>query len=61
MICFILLRMIEELKEICSEISFKNLLKIIGNNIFYALKIRNYERKRCKNLNQLQFEWTLPS
>ena len=61
MICFILLRMIEELKEICSEISFKNLLKIIGNNIFHALKIRNYGRKRCKNLNQLQFEWTLPS
>ena len=58
MISFILLRMAEELKTVCSEISIKNLLKIIGNSLFNCLKIRNYGRKHYKNPNQLQFAWT---
>jgi len=49
--------MMNELKEICSEISTKNLLKIIGNNMFYTLKPRNAGRNRYKDPNQLQFEW----
>lgn len=58
MICFVLLRMAEELKTVCSEISTKNLLKIIGNSLFNCLKIREYGRKYHKNPNQLQFAWT---
>ena len=61
MISFVLLRIAEELKTICSEISTKNLLKIIGNSLFNCLKLRNYGRKRYKNPNQLQFEWILTS
>ena len=57
LICFVLLHLMHELKEICSEISTKNLLKIIGNNMFFTLKPINYGRKRYKNPNQLQFEW----
>lgn len=59
MISFVLLRLADELKEICKEISSKNLLKIIGNSLFNCLKLRNYGRKRYKNPNQLQFEWGL--
>lgn len=59
LISFILLRMAEELKEVCQEITSKNLLKIIGNSLFNCLKLRDYGRKRYKNPNQLQFEWTL--
>ena len=57
MISFVLQRMAEELKEICKEISGKNLRKIIGNSLFNSLKTRKYGRKRNKNPNQLQFEW----
>ena len=59
LISFILLRMTEELKEVCREITSKNLLKIIGNSLFNCLKLRDYGRKRYKNPNQLQFEWVL--
>lgn len=59
LISFILLRMAEELKEVCREITSKNLLKIIGNSLFNCLKLRDYGRKRYKNPNQLQFEWVL--
>ena len=59
LISFVLLRMAEELKEVCSEITSKNLLKIIGNSLFNCLKLRDYGRKRYKNPNQLQFEWAL--
>lgn len=59
MISFVLLRMAEELKEVCQEITTKNLLKIIGNSLFNCLKLRDYGRKRYKNPNQLQFEWAL--
>lgn len=57
LISYVLLYLMNELKEICSEISTKNLLKIIGNNMFYTLKPINYGRKRFKNPNQLQFQW----
>ena len=59
MISFVLQRMAEELKIICSEITGKNLRKIIGNSLFNCLKLRDYGRKRYKNPNQLQFEWAL--
>ena len=59
LISFVLLRMTEELKEVCKEITSKNLLKIVGNSLFNCLKLRDYGRKRYKNPNQLQFEWTL--
>ena len=59
MISFVLQRMAEELQVICSEITGKNLRKIIGNSLFNCLKIRDYGRKRYKNPNQLQFEWVL--
>ena len=59
MIVFVLLRAAEELKEICMNISYKNLLKIVGNSLFNCLKLRDYGKKRYKNPNQLQFEWTL--
>ena len=58
MISFVLLRMAEELKNVCSDISIKNLLKIIGNSLFNCLRIREYGRKHYKNPNQLQFSWT---
>lgn len=57
LILYILLCMEKELKEICKNISMKNLLKIIGNNMFYTLKPINYGRKKYKNPNQLQFQW----
>lgn len=59
LISFVLLRMIEELKEICLDIPTKNLLKIIGNSLFNCLKLRDYSRKRQKNPNQLQFQFSL--
>ena len=59
LISFILLRMAEELREVCQEITAKNLLKIIGNSLFNCLKLRDYGRKRYKVPNQLQFEWIL--
>ena len=59
MISFVLQKMAEELKMICSKITGKNLRKIIGNSLFNSLKLRDYGRKRYKNPNQLQFEWTL--
>lgn len=59
MISFVLQRMAEELKQVCRDISQKNLRKIIGNSLFNCLKLRNYGRKRYKNPNQLQFEWVL--
>lgn len=59
LISFVLLHLMNELKEICSEISTKNLLKIIGNNMFYTLKPRSAGRRRYKNPNQLQIEWIL--
>ena len=58
LISFVLLHLMKELKQICSEISMKNLLKIIGNNMFYTLKERKYGRCRYKDPNQLQFQWT---
>lgn len=57
LISYVLLHLMNELKEICRNISTKNLLKIIGNNMFYTLKPRNYGRKKYKNPNQLQFLW----
>jgi len=57
LILYVLLCMEKELKEICKNISMKNLLKIIGNNMFYTLKPINYGRKKYKNPNQLQFQW----
>lgn len=57
LISFVLLHLMKELKQICSEISMKNLLKIIGNNMFYTLKPRKYGRHRFKDPNQLQFQW----
>lgn len=59
MISFVLQKIAEELKMICSKITGKNLRKIIGNSLFNCLKLRDYGRKRYKNPNQLQFEWTL--
>ena len=59
MISFVLQKIAEELKMICSKITGKNLRKIIGNSLFNSLKLRDYGRKRYKNPNQLQFEWTL--
>ena len=59
LISFVLLRMAEELKEVCQKISSKNLLKIVGNSLFNCLKVRDYGRKKYKNPNQLQFEWIL--
>jgi hypothetical protein len=59
LISFILLHLRNELMEICSEISKKNLLKIIGNNMFYTLKPRKAGRKKYKDPNQLQFQWIL--
>lgn len=59
LISFVLLRMAEELKTICTEISTKNLLKIIGNSLFNCLKVRKYGRCKYKNPNQLQFEWVM--
>lgn len=61
LISFVLLHLRNELMEICKEISTKNLLKIIGNNMFYTLKPRAYGRKCYKNPNQLQFQWDLSS
>lgn len=61
LISFVLLNLRNELKEICKDIPTKNLLKIIGNNMFYTLKPRQYGRRRYKNPNQLQFEWDLIS
>lgn len=57
LISFVLIHLMRELKQICSEISTKNLLKIIGNNMFYTLKPRKYGRSRYKDPNQLQFQW----
>lgn len=57
LISFVLIHLMRELKQICSEISTKNLLKIIGNNMFYTLKPRKYGRRRYKDPNQLQFQW----
>lgn len=59
MISFVLIKLADELKEVCKNISKKNLLKIIGNSMFNCLKLRDYGRKRWKNPNQLQFEWVL--
>ena len=59
MISFVLLRLAEEIREVCKAISTKNLLKIIGNSLFNCLKLRDYGRKRYKNPNQLQFEWCI--
>ena len=59
MIAFVLLRMAEEIQEICKNISFKNLLKLVGNSLFKCLKVRKYGRTRYKNPNQLQFEFLL--
>ena len=47
------------LKIICTKISTKNLLKIIGNSLFNCLKVRKYGRCKYKNPNQLQFEWVM--
>ena len=57
LISFVLIHLMRELKQICSEISTKNLLKIIGNNMFYTLKPRKYGRRHYKDPNQLQFQW----
>ena len=57
LISFVLIHLMNELKEICREISIKNLLKIIGNNMFYTLKPRKYGRQQYKDPNQLQFQW----
>jgi putative transposase len=59
MISFVLIKLANDLREVCENISTKNLLKIIGNSIFNCLKLRDYGRKRWKNPNQLQFEWVL--
>ena len=48
MISFVLQKMAEELKMICSKITGKNLRKIIGNSLFNSLKLRDYGRKRYK-------------
>lgn len=57
MISFVLLKLANELKEICNNIPIKILLKIIGNNLFNCLKLRNRDRMRWKDPNQLQFQW----
>lgn len=61
MISFVLLRLMEELKEICTNMPIRMLEKIVGNNLFNCLKIRKYGRKKWKNLNQLQFSWAFSS
>lgn len=55
MISFVLLRLMEELKEICVNMPLRMLEKIVGNNLFNCLKVRKYGRKKWKNPNQLQF------
>lgn len=57
MISFVLLKFSEELKEICKNLPTKTILKLIGNNLFKCLKLRERGRMRWKNPNQLQFEW----
>lgn len=57
LISYILIYMAEEIKKVCKNISLKNLLKLIGNNLFTTLKIRKYGRNRLKDPNQLQFQW----
>lgn len=57
MISFVLLRLMEELKEICVNLPLRMLEKIVGNNLFNCLKVREYGRKKWKNPNQLQFCW----
>ena len=59
MISFVLIKLMDELKEICREIPTKIMLKIVGSNLFNCLRIRNYGRRQHKNPNQLQFEWAL--
>lgn len=61
MIVFVLLRLMEELKEICREIPTKIMLKIVGNNLFNCLRVRKYGRRKRINPNQLQFSWILTS
>lgn len=61
MISFVLIRLMEELKAICKEIPTRIMLKIVGNNLFNCLRIRNYGRRRHRNPNQLQFSWGLTS
>ncbi len=61
MISFVLLKFSEELKEICNNIPTKIMLRLIGNNLFKCLKLRERGRKRWKNPNQLQFEWAFVS
>lgn len=57
MISFVLLRLMEELKEICVNMPLRMLEKIVGNNLFNCLKVREYGRKKWKDPNQLQFCW----
>lgn len=59
MISFVLLKFSEELKEICNKLPTKTILKLIGNNLFKCLKLRERGRKQWKDPNQLQFEWVL--
>ena len=59
MISYVLMKLVEELKEILFEvtnnISDRIFMKLIGNELFRTLKLREYGRKRWKNPNQLQF------
>lgn len=59
MISFVLIKLANELKELCKEIPTKIMLKIVGSNLFKCLRMRNSGRRRHKNPNQLQFEWVL--
>jgi len=59
MISYLLMKLVEELKEILfevtSNISDRIFMKLLGNELFRTLRLRTYGRKRWKNPNQLQF------
>jgi hypothetical protein len=59
LISYVLIHLMNEIKEMCKNIPTKTLLKLIGNNMFYRLKPITYGRKKYKDPNQLQFLWCL--
>lgn len=59
MISFILLKMTKELKKICKEIPTKILLKIIGNNLFNCLKLRDSGRNDGEIVGIGRFQYSM--
>lgn len=59
MITYVLMKLVEALKEIMFEVtsnlSNRIFMKLISNELFRTLNLRMYGRKRWKNPNQLQF------